>query len=69
MKWARLFAKEVGAVHKLCRLGKDGGEGGSPKDDLLHRPLLIKKTTMGEELKNCQFWDDIVYGRPLGIHK
>ena len=24
-----------------------GGEGGSPKDDLLHRPYLIKKTTRG----------------------
>ena len=23
------------------------GEGGSPKDDLLNRPYLIKKTTMG----------------------
>ena len=26
----------LGAVHELCRLGR-GGEGGSPKDDLLQR--------------------------------
>ena len=26
-----------------------GGEGGSPKDDLLHRPYLIKKTTRSWE--------------------
>ena len=36
------------AVRKLCRLGR--GEGGSPKDDLLHRPYIIKKTTRGEKL-------------------
>ena len=39
------------------------GEGGSPKDDLLHRHYLIKKTTRGEGVKNRQ--DNIVYGRPL----
>ena len=32
-----------------------GGEGGSPKDDLLHRPYLIKKTSKGEGVKNCRF--------------
>ena len=35
----------LGATHKLCCLGK--GEGGSPKDDLLQRHYLIKKTTRG----------------------
>ena len=25
-----------------------GGKGGSPKDNLLHRPYLIKKTSRGE---------------------
>ena len=29
----------LGAVHKLCRLGR--GEGGSSKDDLLHRPYAL----------------------------
>ena len=32
-------------VHKLCCLG--GGMGGSPKDDLLHRPNLIKNMAGG----------------------
>ena len=32
----------LGAAHKLCRLGR-GGEGGSPKDNLVNRPYLIKK--------------------------
>ena len=40
------------------------GEGVNTKDDLLHRPYLIKKTTRGEVAKFC---DDIVYGRPLHI--
>ena len=53
---------QVGAVHKLCHLGR--GEGGCPKDDLLNRPYLIKKPTRGEGVKNRRFWDDIVYGRP-----
>ena len=44
-----------GAIHKLCRLGRGRGVT-SPKDDLLHRPYLIK---------NCWFWDNIVYGRPF----
>ena len=39
----------LGAVHKLCRLGRV--EGGSPKNDLLHRPYLIKKTTRGRGSK------------------
>ena len=38
---------------------------GSSKDDLLHRHYLIKKTTRVGGIKNCRFWDDIVYGRPL----
>ena len=38
------------AVHKLCRLGR--GDGGSPKDDLLQRPYLIKKTARGEGVTN-----------------
>ena len=37
------------------------GEGGSPKEDLLHRLYLIKKTTGGKGFKNSQFGDDIVY--------
>ena len=36
----------LGAVHKLCRLGR--GEGGSTKEDLLHRPYLIKKISRGD---------------------
>ena len=35
----------LGAVHKLCRLGK--GEGCSPKNDLLNKPYLIKKDDKG----------------------
>ena len=31
------------------------GGGGSPKDDLLHRPYLTKKTTRGEGVRNRQF--------------
>ena len=46
-------------LRKLCRLGSR--EGGSPKDDLLNRPYLIKKTTRGEGVKNHQFGDDIFY--------
>ena len=49
-KWKRnlgrnLVAALIGAVHKLCRLGR--GEGGSPKDDLVHRPYFIKKALSG----------------------
>ena len=40
-----IYCKGLGAVHKLCLL--DRGEEGSPKDDLLYRPYLIKKTTRG----------------------
>ena len=45
----------LGAVHKLCRLGRE--RGGSPKDDLLHRPYLMKKTTRvgGEGSKIADF--------------
>ena len=32
-----------------------GGKGGSPKDDLLHRPYLIKKTTRGRGSKIADF--------------
>ena len=57
--------------HQTCDKGPhinyvvsvEGGEGGSPKDDLLHRPYLIKKAS-GEWVRNRPFWDDIVYGRP-----
>ena len=45
------------------------GEAGSPKDNLLHRPYLTKKTTRGEGVKNRPFWDDIVYGRPLNVRQ
>ena len=31
----------LGAIHKLCHLGRGGG--GSPKDDLVDRPYLTKK--------------------------
>ena len=41
-----MYVVNLGAVHKLCHLGRVE-EGGSPKDDLLHRPYLIKKTTRG----------------------
>ena len=38
-------------------LGVGEGEGGSPRDDLIHRPYPIKKTTRGweEGVKNCRF--------------
>ena len=49
----------LGAVHKLFRLSE--GRGGQ-KLLILHS----KKTTKrGEGVKNRQFWDDKVYGRPL----
>ena len=41
-----LFRSLLGAVHKLCRLGLCVCVGGgSPKDDLLHRPYKLKKKT------------------------
>ena len=46
-----------GTVHKLCRLGKGGGRAGkgcSPKDNLLHRPYLIKKTTRGSKIADSE---------------
>ena len=39
-------------------------EGVSPKDDLLNRPYLIKKTTSGRGSKIANVANDIVYGRP-----
>jgi hypothetical protein len=39
------FVVPKGTVHKLCRLGRGGRV--SPKDNLLHRLYLIKKTTRG----------------------
>ena len=50
----------LGAVHKICCIGR--GEGVSPKDNLLHRSYLIKKTTRGSKI-------DIVYGRPPRVQK
>ena len=45
-EWVRIvLINGLGAVHKLCRLGR--GKGGSPKDDLVNRPYLIKKTKRG----------------------
>ena len=43
-----------------------GGEGGSPKDDLLNR--LDKKDDKMGRVKNRKFWNDMVYGRPLSLH-
>ena len=40
----RNFVSTIGAIHKLSRLGRGRG---LPKDDLLKRPYLIKKTTRG----------------------
>ena len=34
----------IGAVHKLCHLGKGGG---SPKDDLLHRHYIKNTKRVG----------------------
>ena len=46
----------LGAVHKLCHLGRGEGEGGSPKDDLLDRPYLIIKRLQGwEGVRNLRF--------------
>ena len=42
-----------GVVHKLYRLNR--GEEDSPKDDLLHRPYLIKKTSGGRGSKIADF--------------
>ena len=42
-----------GAVHKICRLGRGGV--GSPKDDLLHRPYLIKSRHGGRGSKIANF--------------
>ena len=56
----------LGAVHKLCHLGRGVGEGGSPKDDFLNRPYFIKN--MGEGVKNHQLCDNIVYRRPFYSH-
>jgi hypothetical protein len=42
----------LGAVDKLCRLGRGEGVAPKVKDDLLHRPYLIKG---GEGVKNCRF--------------
>ena len=52
----------LGAVHKLYCHGR--GEEGRPKDNLLHRPYLIKKENK-VGIKKFQFWDDMVYGWPL----
>ena len=51
-----------GAVHKLCHLGRE--EGGRPKDDLLHRPYLIKKRGRGSKIaafETTQFMDGPLY--------
>ena len=40
----QIMSTTLRAVYKLCRLGR--GEGGSPKDDLLHT-LLHKKDDKG----------------------
>ena len=41
--------------------------GGSPKDNLLHRPYVIKRRQGGGGwgVRNCRFWDVIVCGQPL----
>ena len=39
---------------------------GAQKTFYYYRPYLInKKDNKGGGVKNCQFWDDIVYGWPL----
>ena len=49
------YLAQLGAVHKLCQLGR--GESGSPKDDLLHRPYLMKKTMgRGQKLRRHSLW-------------
>ena len=47
----------LGAVHKLCRL-----KGGGVKNCKFY--LVKRRLRGGEGVKNCWFWDDIVYGRP-----
>ena len=42
----------LGAVHKICCIGR--GEGVSPKDNLLHRSYLIKKTTRGPKIADFE---------------
>ena len=48
----------LGNIDKLCRRG-------SLKDNLLHRPYLIKRQQGWEGVKNHWFWDDIFHGWPL----
>ena len=42
MAWS-ICVELLGVIHKLCLLGRGWGWGGKHKDDLLHRPYLIKK--------------------------
>ena len=57
---------------KSCRVTRFIIISGSPKDDLLHRPYLIKKTTddnkggRGSKMANFET-TYVVYGRPLSI--
>jgi hypothetical protein len=53
-------ARYIRGLHKLCRLGRGGGSKITN--------FNIKTTTKWKEgVKNCQFWDDIVYGLPLRL--
>ena len=54
--FTRRHSKDIKQLRGRPQTMSVGGEGGSPKDDLLHRPYLIKKTTRGVEgVKNRQF--------------
>ena len=59
LSFTLFFLVCYGAVHKLCRLGGEGGDQKFPN-------LLSRKTTKrGEGVKNCLSWDNIVYGLPF----
>ena len=51
------YSQKNNCSHRLCRLGR--GEGGSLRDDLLHRLYLIKKKRRGRESKIANFGDKI----------
>mgnify|MGYP006863770566 CR=1 FL=1 len=40
MTLASVHTTPLGAVHKLCCLGR--GKGGNPKDDLLHTSMMAE---------------------------
>ena len=50
----------LGAIHRLCCVKRGGG-----RVKYCQFYLVKSRLREGEGVKNCWFWDDIVYGRPL----